>query len=392
MSSTSFLGMSNANILYMQYDNSHIGVGCWDPSVKLDIAGDVHMRSNLRVFNTASFSNTLALGSNNGNVVLSTSNNNLGISTAAPTEKLDVTGNIQSSAQFLSTTNDSAELPGYSFTDNSNTGIFHAAQNQLAFTTTGVERLRIDSQGNIGIGLTNPTESLDVQGNTFLRSNVTILGRLTVSNVTYITSNVFIYSSETIQSNLTIENQSFHEGAANFSNIITMGSNNGNVTFTNSNYLLGINLSNDVAPRADLDISNGNILAKNFQKLARTAENSNPLAITINWDKAYDTHNRYHIVADIHQSIANGDIAGFRSQRLAVSVSNSVVSWVTNPTTFGSLTAYQTLDLNIANQTARSITLQSSTSWQAAGDYAHALNVDVVNFPLTSNIGNIYLT
>jgi len=392
MSSTSFLGMNNANILYMQYDNSYIGVGCWDPTVKMDVAGDFHTLSNMRALGPASFSNTITLGSNNGAVVLSTSNNNLGISTAAPVEKLDVTGKIQSSMQFLSTQNDSADAPSYSFTGNSNTGMFHAALDQLAFSTTGVERLRVDAQGNIGIGLTNPSEQLDVQGNTILRSNVTVLGKLTVSNVTYITSNVFIYSSETVQSNLTIENQSFHYGAANFSNIIKLGSNNGDVTFTNSNSMLGINLSNTVAPRADLDISNGNILAKNFTKLAKTADNSNPLTLTLNWDKEHNLHNMYHIVADVHQSIANGDNAGFKSQRIAIGLSNSTISWVTNPTTFGDLTAYQTLNLAVSAQTTRSMTLTSSTSWTAPGNYTHAMNVDVVNFPLTSNIGNIYLT
>lgn len=398
MSGTSFLGLSNANIMYMQYNNSFVGVGCFDPAVKLDVAGHVNMRSNVRMqgqsvhMEQASFSNTIVLGSNNGQVALSSSNNNLGVATSSPVEQLDVTGKIQTSSQFLSTSNDTSNAPGYSFTGNSNMGMFHADQDQLGFSTLGQERLRIDANGNIGIGTSTPTDALDVTGNTIMRSNVTIMGRLTVSNVTYITSNVFVYSSETIQSNLMVGDASFHQGPASFSNVVMLGSNNGSVTFTASNSRLGINLVEGVDPRADLDISNGNILARNYQKLTKTADNSNPLSVTINWDNPYTQNNLYQVVADVYQSIANGDEAGFRSQRIAIGISNSDIAWVANQTVFGSTTAYQTLDMTVSSSTSNSVTLTSSTSWQATGPYAHGINVNVVNFPLTPNVGNIFLS
>lgn len=404
MSSTSFLGSNNNNIIYMQYDNSYIGVGCYDPTVKMEVAGDVQMRSNMRVYGAASFSNVITLGSNNANVTLSTSNANLGVSVAAPIEKLDVGGKVQTSVQFLAPQTDDSNMPGFTFSGNSNTGMFHAATNSLGFTTAGSERVRIDASGNIGIALSNPSATLDVAGTTLLRSNVTILGSLSVSNVTYVTSNVFIYSSETVNNNLTVGDSftacnqarllssAYIAGPATFSNILVLGSNNGQVLLGASNGMLGINLSNTVAPRADLDISNGNILARNFQKLSKTFDNSNPIAITINWDNAFSNNNLYHVVADVYQSIANADQAGFRTQRVSVGVSNSVIQWVRNADMYGSSTAYQTLNLGVQSVTSRSITLLSSTNWTAPGSYLHGMNVNVVNFPVTNSIGNLYLS
>jgi len=59
----------------------------------------------------------------------------------------------------------STAAPSISPTGDSNTGIFFPSADTIAFGEGGVEAVRIDSSGNVGIGTTNPGEKLQVDGN-----------------------------------------------------------------------------------------------------------------------------------------------------------------------------------------------------------------------------------
>jgi hypothetical protein len=54
--------------------------------------------------------------------------------------------------------------PALTTTGDTNTGIFFPAADTIAFTEGGVESMRIDSSGNVGVGTSSPSSRLDVSG------------------------------------------------------------------------------------------------------------------------------------------------------------------------------------------------------------------------------------
>ena len=57
---------------------------------------------------------------------------------------------VSGTAEFASGT---VSAPGITFIDDNNTGIYEPAVDTVAITTAATERLRVDSSGRVGIGL-----------------------------------------------------------------------------------------------------------------------------------------------------------------------------------------------------------------------------------------------
>ena len=145
------------------------------------------MASSIRGMIELSFSNgtvlpgsssndmTIYVGSNSQRIILGCSNpssswlsigttGNVGVNTVSAIERLHVEGKIYSGVQILNTSNDSSNVPSYSFLGDSNTGMYHASNDTLGFVTSGIERMRIVDSGFVGIGKSNPLFPLDVTG------------------------------------------------------------------------------------------------------------------------------------------------------------------------------------------------------------------------------------
>jgi len=88
------------------------------------------------------------------------SSGNMGIGTSSPTEKLDVSGNVKANSAIL--TLGTVSAPAYSFTGDTNTGMWSSGADTLNFSTNSNERIRITSAGLVGIGTTSPSQALTV--------------------------------------------------------------------------------------------------------------------------------------------------------------------------------------------------------------------------------------
>ncbi len=102
----------------------------------------------------------------NGNNLLFSGSGNIGIGVSNPVNKLQVNGNVRAT-RFVGS-NGTQGSPIFRFDSDADTGMFRGGANQLAFSTGGNERMRIDDNGRVGIGTASPDQMLQISGNTHI--------------------------------------------------------------------------------------------------------------------------------------------------------------------------------------------------------------------------------
>jgi len=133
---------------------------------------------------------------------------NVGIGTTSPQSLLQL-----SSLQSLITINDNLT---YGKNSNQSGLIWNSNNFNIILGTFNQEKMRISSNGNIGIGTNNPQKLLDI------RNNININGNLIISNVNKINSNIFFYSNQELNiSKYNVSNYNLPITTCNINNIIS---------------------------------------------------------------------------------------------------------------------------------------------------------------------------
>ncbi len=130
--------------------------------MRINEDGTIGIGSNITTTATLDVSGTTRV---RGNVAIGrTVNAGFGLDVSGIV-RADYFSTISISSGFIVAGTGSAAAPSYSFAGNATAGIYRPSADTFAITTAGVERMRVDSGGRVGIGRTPATGyALDVSG------------------------------------------------------------------------------------------------------------------------------------------------------------------------------------------------------------------------------------
>ena len=145
-----------------------------------------------------------------------------------------------------------ASAPSITFTGDLNNGIYSPGADQLAVTTNGTERMRIDSSGRLGLGTSSPAVKLDLAN--IHGINNTVTRPFALRNYGQVSATGYGVGLSFYYPNGTTSDLGFEAAAIDSS--YTSGGNFGNLIFSTNN-------NTGVAERMRID-SSGNLLVNTF--------------------------------------------------------------------------------------------------------------------------------
>ena len=239
------LSVTNSNVLYsnipwkllgsnVYLQTSNVGINVTVPAYPFHVNGKIYGTSQYLASNdTAAIpSFTWITTSNTG--IFSPATNIVGVSTNGTeriridTSNIVIANDVMLQAQIYGS-NDTSNIPTYSWSNNSNTGLYQPLTNIIGFATNGIERMRIDTLNTIigtklvlqnQIVASNDTSNLPAyswsnDSNTGMfqpAANQIAFALNGASSIQFVDSNAQFSSNVTVNSNLIVRGVNYNYG------------------------------------------------------------------------------------------------------------------------------------------------------------------------------------
>ncbi|MGE9743863.1 tail fiber domain-containing protein [Bdellovibrio bacteriovorus] len=143
-------------LMFGKFDTGNVGIGTITPSAKLEVAG------GLRVADGSLAAPSISFSANSDTGLYHYGGEGVGVVTDGTLAVGFTPWSAYYSTSIILPNGTAVE---HAIGSGSAAGLFFPNAATLAVTTNGAERLRVDSAGNVGIGVTGPTSKLQVAGN-----------------------------------------------------------------------------------------------------------------------------------------------------------------------------------------------------------------------------------
>lgn len=159
------LYFDSANPAITVQTSGNVGIGLTSPTQALDVAGNIRASGTICDVNGCIGNGGSSVWNNNGAKIYYNSDN-VGIGTSNPKARLDVRPSSANTMAMGLSRNDGNVMVGFGLSNLSTGGAQIRYGDSLSFVGGTTTRMYInESNGYVGIGLTSPTQALDVVGN-----------------------------------------------------------------------------------------------------------------------------------------------------------------------------------------------------------------------------------